>query len=214
MSSPTYSIEQITIDSAPSVLRQIAALHQQEIREGFLSSLGQDFLTRLYVAILENPDVFIFAARENGRTLGYICGAVSTRGVYKKFLVRHAWHVAPTIISRLFSPRTIRRITETLLYPSKTDDSGLPEPEILNFCVSSTQQRRGIGKRLFSALCQEFARRNVDQIRIVTGESQDSAQRFYEALGAKKAQEIEVHAGTKSLVYTFDIARERHAAAA
>ncbi len=214
MNTASYSIERITGQSRPEFLAQVARLHQEEIREGFLSSLGQDFLTRLYVAILENPDVFIYAAREGDQILGYVCGAVSTRGVYRKFLLRHAWHVAPTIVSRLFSPRTIRRISETLLYPSKTEDAGLPEPEILNFCVSSKQQRRGIGRRLFSALCEEFGRRNVRQIRIVTGEGQVSAQQFYESLGAKKVQEIEVHAGTKSLVYVYDITPAGQCAAA
>lgn len=209
MNTSSYTIDVISPDADHEVFRQVAKLHRDEIEGGFLSSLGEKFLTKLYQAISKNPQVVIIAAREGKETLGYLCCAASTAGVYRDFLIKHAWRVAPAIAWKLLSVSKLKRVAETLLYPAKTDDAGLPEPEILNFCVNSNQQRRGIGRNLFSAMCEEFHKRGIRDIRIVTGESQLSAQQFYESLGATKVQEIELHAGAKSIVYTYEIRREQ-----
>ena len=214
MTNRQYTIESVTAHSPDNVFRQLARLHREEISGGFLSSLGEDFLTQLYKSLATNPDLHLIAARERGESLGFICGAVSTAGVYRQFFRKHAWRVAPSLFWRLLSWSTIRRVAETLRYPSATQDRGLPEPEILNFCVSSKQQRRGIGKRLFAELCEEFARRGIAEIRIVTGVSQHSAQRFYDALGAQRVEEIEVHKGARSLIYTYHLHQSESRAAA
>ena len=101
---------------------------------------------------------------------------------------------------------TFKSIIETLFYPAQKFNYDLPKPEILNFCVSNEFQRKGVGKQLFYALIDKFRQIGIDQIKIVTGENQKKAQKFYESLSAKKVAEIEVHKGIKSLIYTYSIA--------
>ena len=79
----------------------------------------------------------------------------------------------------------------------------MPPCEILNFCVVSDSQVKGVGSRLFSALCGEFLKQEVSEIRIVTGGGQESAHTFYEAKGAKLAGEIIVHEGEASRAYVY-----------
>lgn len=205
MSTAAYTLQRIDRQSPESDFRQIAQLHQEEIRNGFLTSLGEDFLMRLYRSLAEDKNVFTVAARRDKEIIGYLCAAISTAGVYRRFLWRNAWRLAPALLPRLVSISTLRRVSETLLYPAKTAMSNLPEPEILNFCVKSSAQRCGVGRGLFQTLCDEFTRRGLQQLRIVTGQSQVSAQRFYESLGAVRVGSIEVHNSVPSLVYVYTL---------
>lgn len=214
MTRTSYTIRRLTPPVDPGIVRQIARLHRSEIPEGFLSSLGERFLSQLYRSLIRNPDVFLFAAREGSDTLGYLCAAKSTGGVYRRFLIRHGWRLLPHLARRLCSIATVKRMLETLRYPGRTRRRGLPEPEILNFCVSSVQQRRGIGRALFTELEREMSLRGIGALRIVTGAQQHSAQRFYESIGAVRADALELHAGTESFVYVYEVVPRAARAAA
>lgn len=213
MGEINYHLEQLHGGSSDDDFRQLARLHREEIRDGFLSSLGEGFLSRLYQSLSMDANVYTVIARRNGEIIGYLCAAATIAGVYRQFLLRNAWRVAPLLLPRLCSIATLRRVAETLLYPARTSRSDLPGPEILNFCVSSRAQRCGVGRRLFQALCDEFTRRKVRQVRIVTGQAQISAQRFYESLGAVKVSEVEVHKTVRSVVYVYDLENAGRSAA-
>ena len=200
-----FCIETISGHVDKDVLRQLATIHKEEIGGGFLAKLGTPFLVRLYRALSGSPYSFVIVARQEDDVAGFICGATDTRSVYRHFMLRWGIFTLPVLLPRLVSPSRLRRVFETLLYPSKKENQDLPRPEILNFCVSQRWQRKGLGKKLFGALVEEFRRRDVPRIKIVTGDEQTKAQMFYESLNATKAAEIEIHDGTKSLVYTYDI---------
>ena len=44
---------------------QIAEIHIREINQGFLSQLGEKFLTKLYEAMIVSAEAFIVVAEEN-----------------------------------------------------------------------------------------------------------------------------------------------------
>lgn len=204
MISTDYTLETIGTHSFPERFQQMAHMHQQEIRDGFLTSLGERFLTRLYRSLAEEANVFTIAAVAGHQMIGFLCASESTSAVYRRILARHAWRLAPQLIHRIVSPTTMRRVAETVLYPSRTDRMKLPAPEILNFCVDSRYQRCGVGRRLFFALHDEFRQRGIPSIRIVTGAAQVSAQRFYESIGAQRVGDISVHRDVPSIVYVYD----------
>jgi ribosomal protein S18 acetylase RimI-like enzyme len=187
------------------VLTQCAEIHRNEIREGFLSTLGQDFLVVLYKTLADTGSAFVFAALDGERVLGFIVGAEDTGAVYKEFMRRAGFKAFVKLAPRMLSVGRIKRVFETVLYPKRKKGDDLPEPEILNFCVRSSLQGTGVGSSLFKELRAEFSRRGVEQIRIVTGENQRSAQTFYEKRGARLAANIEVHKDSSSRVYVFDI---------
>lgn len=188
-----------------SVASQAARLHIREIDEGFLSSLGHNFLEMLYTALARSHTAFVITASSNGRLLGFICGSTDTRRTYLDFAVRAGPQAALRLAPKLLSAPRIKRALETLLYPTRRTKISLPRAEILNFCVSSDAQGRGIGRRLFSALTEEFWRRGVAEIRIVTGEEQRRAQKFYDRAGAHRVAELEIHPGTSSAVFIYKI---------
>jgi ribosomal protein S18 acetylase RimI-like enzyme len=193
------------VDGLTSELaRDVARLHAAAIDRGFLTSLGEPFLATLYTGLAGLRSSFVITATLHGELLGFICGATDTRRAYLEFArSRSSPRAALTLLPRLFSLRTARRVAETLLYPTQATTVPLPSAEILNFCVTESQRGQGIGRRLFEALAAEFSRRHVDEIRIVTGAEQRSAQAFYDRIGARRVTELEIHEGTKSVVYTY-----------
>ena len=200
-----FCIEKISGRADNGVLRQLAQIHKEEIDGGSLAKLGTRFLTRLYRALSSSPHSFVIVARQEEYVAGFICGAIDARSVYRRFMLRRGLFTLPILLPQLVSPGRLQRVLETLLYPSKKEHQNLPRPEILSFCVTQRWQRRGLGRKLFGALVGEFRERDVPRIKIVTGDKQTKAQMFYESLHATKAAEIEIHDGTTSLVYTYDI---------
>jgi len=205
-----FITKELTKQPSPTLVAQLARLHIETIKDGFLSSLGEPLLRELYGAIVASRHAFIHVAldldRRTAPPVGFIVGSVNTRGVYWDFLrtsaIRGGWLLLP----RMGSIQTIKRVVETLLYPrERNPERNLPRAEILNFCVSPRAQRKGVGATLFAEMTATFERKGIRQIKIVTGESQVSARRFYEKCGAKQIHEIEVHEGEKSIVYLFNI---------
>lgn len=184
----------------------VARLHAAAITEGFLTSLGHPFLLALYDGLSRSRSAFVITATAESDLLGFICGATDTRRAYLDFaLSRGGPKAALRLLPRLVSPRTVRRVAETLLYPTKQTAVELPRAEILNFCVSEAHRGQGVGRRLFEALLDEFGRRDVAKIRIVTGSEQVQAQAFYDRVGATRITELEVHEGSASVVYTHAV---------
>jgi ribosomal protein S18 acetylase RimI-like enzyme len=190
----------------------LARIHTEAIRDGFLSTLGEDFLVLLYRSLATAPEAMLFDARLEGQPAGLICGSVNTAGVYRHFLWNAGLRALPRLLPRLVSLSVVVRALETLVYPARNRSVDLPAAEILNFCVARDARGRGVGALLFQALMEEFRRRKVPRIRIVTGEEQLEAQAFYERVGAKRVGTICVHGGVPSIVYTYDIASGDHAA--
>lgn len=198
-------VQPVTPQSSKEVFRQLAEIHRQEIHAGFLSTLGEKFLVTLYESLSGMESAFVIAAFDGDKLLGFIVGALDTGAVYKSFFRAAGARAFLQVAPKLFSLARLKRTAETLLYPKRKQDVDLPEPEILNFCVRSDTQGSGVGGKLFAALCEEFRRRGVSEIRIVTGESQESAQRFYEHKGATLAASLEVHKGAQSRVYVYSL---------
>ncbi len=180
-------------------------LHAAVISGGFLRELGTPFLTKLYKALSRSPQSFVLLARTGGQVVGLIVGSANTGQLMSSLLVRHGWRFLPNMGQIVLNRRTAIKISELILYPKKNSFQNLPNAEIVNFCVATDWQGRGVGQKLFETLVGEFARRGVRQIRIVTGESQIKAQNFYRSVGAEPVGSVSIHTGQSSAVFVYNI---------
>jgi ribosomal protein S18 acetylase RimI-like enzyme len=196
-------IERVSPDADTKVFQACARIHRDEITAGFLSTMGEDFLAQLYRTIARSSSAFLFIARTNHRILGFVCGSQDTKRVYRDFLLHAGLRMVPKLLPTLFSIARVKRVFETLRYPRRRELATLPDAEILNFCVSSDAQGLGIGRALFGKMLVEFKSRGVECIRIVVGESQKTAQRFYAAAGAEQVARVSVHRESPSIVYLY-----------
>ena len=187
------------------ILGDCADIHLQVIPDGFLPTFGRYFLLQLYDYLASSQKSFLIVSRVNDTTVGFICGSFGTGSLYRHFVIRKAALIGIPVLRRLFIRGTLRKIWEVVRYPAGEEKDDLPGSEILNFCVTRSSQGQGVGRSLFQALCDEYKRCGIQDIRIVTGSDQLAAQKFYEKEGARLRQKLQVHEGHVSLMYTLRI---------
>ena len=95
-----------------------AALHAGQISEGFLTILGQPFLTRLYRRVVRTPGSFLLVVDDGTVTAGFLAGSTDVSGLYRSFLVHDGVMAALACGSRLF--RSWRHVLETLRHGTGT----------------------------------------------------------------------------------------------
>jgi ribosomal protein S18 acetylase RimI-like enzyme len=169
----------------------IAALHTDRISEGFLVTLGPRFLARLYRRIARSPAAVLLVAEADGRVVGFVAAATSTRRLYGEFLRRDGLTAGLTALPAIL--RSPRRVWETLRYGSGQDD--LPSAEILAIAVAREVGGRGTGGALLASSLAELAGAGIAAARVVTTPDNHAAIRMYERAGFSRHGRTEVHAG-------------------
>lgn len=186
--------------------RQVAALHATNINRGFLATLGIPFLALMYEAIDQAGDSVLLTEELDGRVLGFVSGGKGMGPIYRRML-RHPLRLAWTLLPSMSQPRRVRRIFDILRYGGKQGSSvELPQAELLSIAVDPAARGTGVAERLYRRLQAHFAERGVAAFRITVGESLAPAHRYYQRMGAKAVDRIEVHAGEASVVYVQQVA--------
>lgn len=181
--------------------KKMGALHAARINEGFLASLGEGFLTRLYRRVAASPDAFAaVAVDERGEVVGFVATALNVSTLYRRFIVRDGAVAAIASASKLV--RSWRRVLETLRYPSHA--SQLPAPEVLSVAVAASAAGRGVGRALLASAQRELERREVQAVKVVTGSHNTAAMALYRSAGFHEVETIEVHAGVQSTVLVWN----------
>ena len=170
-----------------------ARLHCGGIRTGFLSTLGEGFLRQLYAAIPSCQSGFGFIwMGPNGSPLGFVACAEGTGRLYRQVLLRRGLLMALALARHAVHPKTLKRLWETLRYPSVAG-SGLPPAEVLSIAVAEGARGRGGGTALMGAALDEFRRRGVNRVKVAVGADNAAAGCFYERCGFHLAARRQHH---------------------
>jgi len=188
-------------------IREIAKIHIEEVKEGFLSSLGERVLELIYSHASKSKLSILIMAVDSERKCvwGFICGTLDLRSFYGEFLRKKTFQAFIFVLPKLFSFNTLKKIMEILFYPTKKEFLNLPKAEILNFVVKRDFRGTGLARELFSELINNFKKKSVKKIKIVTGVNSIGAQKFYEKMEAKKIGLTQIHRGQQSIVYVYQI---------
>ena len=162
---------------------EVAQLHIMGIKEGFFGSLGNKVVCCLYRAIIESDRAFGFVAIKDGQVLGFVSCVENLRDVYKHIIKKDFCKLAWAMLPKMLRWYNIKNTIVTLLYPSKTTEDS-PSAEILSIVVDKQVRRMGVGKKLMERSYDEFCRRGIKWIKVITAEDQQ-ADEFYKAVGFK-----------------------------
>jgi len=105
----------------------LARLHATRISEGFLPTLGDRFLTKLYRRITRFPGACAYVVERDGTIVAFAAGATSVGRLYREFLLRDG--ISAGIVAAPKILRSAKHVWETLRYPGTTAD--LPAAEVL-----------------------------------------------------------------------------------
>jgi L-amino acid N-acyltransferase YncA len=169
----------------------VAALHAARIGEGFLTSLGPRFLTRLYRRIALASGSVLVVAEADGTVVGFVAATTSTRRLYAEFLRRDAVPAALAAAPAVL--RAPRRVWETLRYGAGRD--GLPAAEVLSIAVAEGATGGGVGGLLLVAALDALAALGATEAQVVTAVENQAALTMYERAGFRRWGRTEVHPG-------------------
>lgn len=173
-----------------------AALHAEQISEGFLTILGQPFLTRLYRRVARTPGSFLLVVEDGTAAVGFLAGSTDVSGLYRSFLVRDGAMAALACGGRLL--RSWRHVLETLRHG--TANSGSAGAELLAVAVDPAVRGRGVGTLLVGGFLDEVGRRGQQEAHVVVGADNETAIALYKRAGFGTAERFEMHSGTGSLL--------------
>jgi ribosomal protein S18 acetylase RimI-like enzyme len=185
----------------------IAHLHKDLIPIGFLSTFPDYLLINFYRFISVCKYSFLIAVKVEKDIIGFIAGTINSKNLLISFIFNNIYRLdlAIIILYHLIKNKKVNTNKETISYMLRSDFCELPKSEILNFCVSSFHQGKGIGRLLFIELIKVFKANGILSFKIDTGFNQISAQKFYEKMGAIKVKEFELHKDIKSILYIMNI---------
>ena len=197
-----HAVERLIFTSPRVCFRRVARLHREGIPAGFLSTLGETFLSRLYQGIAGSGYGAVQITRgSNAEITGFIATALDTRLVYRDVLARCATGLTLCALPRLVHPRVVAKSFETLRYGlchkgSEPSGKGAPPPraELLAVAVDSKELRKGVARVLVGAHEALLRENGIMRYRVVTTAGDDTpAAALYRACGLTVARRIRHH---------------------
>jgi len=179
---------------------QIAERHIEGISTGFISSLGIEFVTALYEAIAQSQSSFGVVAEEENRVLGFVAFTTDINKLYKSVVLKKGWRFALLLAGKMFSPKRLKKMFETLFYPYRIRKMNLPYAELLSIVVAPEASGKGIGTQLLQKGLQGCARIGVERVKVLVGTNNEAANRLYEKCGFALVGQINNH-GIISNIY-------------
>jgi len=194
------NIRKATMDES----KKISMLHKDNINKGFLSLLGEKFLTLLYISLIKSENSVCIVAEKNNEIIGFVAFSHNIKKTYKEFILRYFFNILFIIFLKMFNFKIMKMIFETLLYPVK-ESLSLPESELLSIAVKKEFQGMGISKKLFDFMVSYAKKKNIKSFKVIVGEKLIQAKRFYEKCGGVKVGEINIHGKEKSYIYVWNL---------
>lgn len=188
------------------IYAQVAAVHAECINQGFLTTLGVDFLAFMYEGLDQSRSGILLVAEDDDRVIGFVSGGRGLRETFAWMLAR-PFRLARCLLPSLVRPSRLRRIFEILRYGNRAagDNDQLPDEELFSLAVLQDRRGSGVAESLYNRLSKEFVSRGVTEFKIVVGDSLLPATKFYTRMGARPAVHIEVHKGEPSTVFVQNL---------
>jgi ribosomal protein S18 acetylase RimI-like enzyme len=188
------------------ILSEVAKLHMEYIKSGFMSQLGERFLKCFYrtISISESSYLAVFINEKN-EVCGFISGTVSLLNLKKDFKKNCKLTIVSSFLKLFFTPMKILNFFESYKYASLEPIKITTNSELISIVVKRGCRNKGIAKALYKSLIHFFKEKKVKKFKILVGSNLKEAQKFYEKMGAEKIGEIEIHKGMKSFLYIHNI---------
>ncbi|MHC5073614.1 MAG: GNAT family N-acetyltransferase [Planctomycetota bacterium] len=171
---------------------QVAQLHIDGISTGFISSLGMKFVTALYEAIIKNGTCYGFVT-DDDKVVGFVAFTTSLGHFYKAIILKKGFRFAFLLARKMLSLKRIKRIFETLFYPSRIKDMNLPEAELISIAIAPQARRMGLATRLVENGFAAYQREGIEKVKVLVCAENEAANRLYQKCGFEFSGQIKPH---------------------
>jgi len=172
-------------------LRSIVTLHESAFAGFFLTMLGGAFLRELYRGFIVEADGICWIAEselthDQPEIVGFVAGTLCPKEFFRHLLFRRGFYFALAALPGIAKHplRVLPRVLSALWYrgdkPSAAPDGAL----LSSLGVNPRAGRRGIGKILVEAFCENAAACGAPGVYLITDrDDNDAVKAFYEKLG-------------------------------
>ena len=190
-------------------LYQVASMHFSLLKDGFLASLGHNFLYLIYKEIYASDSATLIVIREGNLVSGFISGGTGLKHIYMR-LLKSPFKLVQTLLPNLWSRHIFLQVISVIFRNKRVNFDNKPQTsaELYSICVAEKYHGTGIADELYLKLSQYFKNNDVDEFLIFVGEKLDRAQRFYIKRGAAKVGSVAQGAGKMSVIFSQKIASE------
>lgn len=186
-----------------NIYQDVAKLHMDSIKTGFLPSLGFNFMTLMYRCIDEADFTTLETDYLDDKLRGFVSGTNGSKSLYKEML-KHPIALFLALLPSLLNFEKIKKIINLFNHFSGKKRAKHPKPELLTICVNKRYQRKGIANNLYKRLKNYFVKEKIRCFTIVVGESLE-ANKFYLEQGASIRDSIQVHSGKNSNIFIQEV---------
>lgn len=187
-----------------------AELHMAGQPNTFLTSLGHDVLSVLYMALPQTSAGFGFVAMPDGepqtastniKVMGFVSATASVGRLFWEIGIGHFVRFVPPLTYRLLShPALLLRIGQTLVYPLTSGrngdsdmDGGQTSAELLSIMVHPALRGQQVGSGLMDSLLEECRARDYDCIVVTVAADNMGARRFYHRHGFEHHSDFKLY---------------------
>jgi len=183
----TSTVRKATLADLPSIV----TLHKIAFRGFFLTILGGTFLRELYRGFIVETDGVCWVAEselrdEKVETVGFVAGTRCPNRFFRELLFKRGFRFALAALPGVAGHplKVLPRVLSALWYrgdkPSAAPDGAL----LSSLGVNPSAGRRGIGKTLVNAFCEEAAALGAPAVYLTTDRDDNEAvNAFYRQLG-------------------------------
>ena len=189
-----------------NIYSEVAKLHIDNLNEGFLPSLGVNFLTLMYERIDHSAFATLIIIEENGEIVGFVTGSLGNGSIFLE-MIKCPIRLFTALGHVLLKPRKFLQIFEVVLYVLGSKRSHHAPAELLTIAVASYYRGRGVASRLFDQLVKYFDEHEVEEFTIIVGKDLE-ANHFYNRKNCEVVGELAVHKGRLSNVYTYRLSED------
>ncbi|MEP3225148.1 MAG: GNAT family N-acetyltransferase [Parasphingorhabdus sp.] len=183
------------------LLTACAELHVSGLNQGFLSSLGPGIMQLIFLHGAQSKFGSFIVCKRNDTVIGFLLGTLDTGQFYKNFVLKKGIKAGWILLPKIFNFSRLKKIFETLFYPSKNELRDLPRSELMDIVISDQAQGKGIGTALLNKFSDILHDANIAEFKVTTGEQLTEAAKFYKKHGGDFRGTIELHEGAKIHVY-------------
>ena len=181
-------------------------MHISGIATGFISSLGTDFVRVLYETIAESQFGFGLVAEINERVVAFVVFTPDINKLYKSVIFKRGLYFFLLLAGKMFSISRIKKVFETIFYPGRVNNLGVPVAELLSIVVAPEERGKGLSSMLTRKGFEQCRQRGIEKVKVLVGADNKPANALYLKCGFQLAGQMENH-GVVSNVY---VARTDH----
>ncbi|MBR2404956.1 MAG: GNAT family N-acetyltransferase [Clostridia bacterium] len=174
-------------------LKAIAKVHSACFKEYFLTSLGNDLLSKYYGEYIDENAPFILAVNEHGQIAGFCMGYLTGSKARDKFESKYKWQLTSKLLGLCLMcnknawVRVSSKIKDVLKsFKSKNQANINPEKpkgSILSICVMEEFRGTNVAGTLVDKFESELKDRNIETYTLSVYTTNARARAFYEKKG-------------------------------